>query len=155
MKKFKLNIIDIAIILVVVAAVAFFGFKFMTTGGASAPADKVEIVFFEEECPDFVPPHTQVGDKVLDGTENNYMGRVTDVVVDKSITYNVDERTQEVTIGTKEGYCSVYITAQCEGTLSENGVVINGTLYGVGHTLILHAGTGKYYLTIYDITPIK
>lgn len=155
MKKFKLNIIDIAIILVVVAAVAFFGFKFMTTGGTSAPADKVEIVFFEEECPDFVPEHTQVGDKVLDGTENNYMGTVTNIEVDDSITYNIDERTQEVSIGTKEGYCSVYITAQCQGTLSDNGVVINGTLYGVGHTLILHAGHGKYYLTIYDINPIQ
>ena len=155
MKKFKLNIIDIAIILVVIAAVAFFANRFMTTGGVTVEPDKVEIVFFEEECPDFVPEHTQVGDKVLDGTENKFLGTVTDIMVDDSITYNIDEQTQEVSIGTKEGYCSVYITAECEGTLGDNGVVINGTLYGVGHTLILHAGTGKYYLTIYDINPIQ
>ena len=155
MKKFKLNIIDIAIILVVVAACAFFGWKFMTTGGVTAEPDKVEIVFFEEECPDFVPPNTKVGDRVLDGTENNYLGVVTDVLVDESITYNVDERTDEVTIGHKEGYVSCYITAECEGTLSDNGIVINGTLYGVGHTVILHAGFGKYYLTIAEITPIN
>jgi len=153
MKKFKLNIIDIAIILVVIAACAFFASRFMTTGGITTEPDKVQIVFFEEECPEFVPTNTHVGDRVLDGTENNYLGIVTDIKVDESITYNIDERTQEVNIGTKEGYVSCYITAECEGTLSDNGVVINGTLYGVGHTVILHAGFGKYYLTICDIIP--
>ena len=147
----KLNIIDLAIILVIIAAVAFFANRFMTTGTVTTVPDKVQIVFFEEECPEFVPEQTHVGDPVMDGTTNNSLGVVTDVKVDKSITYSINPNTNEVTLGSKEGYVSAYITAECEGTLTDNGVVIGGTLYSVGHTIVLHAGYGKYYLVIYSI----
>ena len=149
----KLNIIDLAIILLVVAACAFFAFRFMTTGSVATVPDKVNIVFFEEECPSFVPGQTHPGDPVMDGTTNSYLGTVTDIKMDKSITYNVNQQTGEVSLGSKEGYVSAYITAACEGTLTDNGVVIDGTLYSVGHTMVLHAGYGKYYLVIYSIDP--
>lgn len=147
----KLNIIDLAILLAIIAVVAFFAQRFMTTGSIAMESDKVKIVFFEEECPDFVPEETKVGDSVLDGTTNSYLGKVSDVKVDESITYSIDPNTNEVTLGSKEGYVSAYITAECEGTLTDNGVVIDGTLYSVGHTVVLHAGYGKYYLVIYSI----
>ena len=147
----KLNIIDLAIILVIIAAVAFFANRFMTTGTVTTVPDKVQIVFFEEECPEFVPEQTHVGDPVMDGTTNNSLGVVTDVKVDKSFTYSINQNTNEVTLGSKEGYVSAYITAECEGTLTDNGVVIGGTLYSVGHTIVLHAGYGKYYLVSYSI----
>ena len=154
-KKARLNIIDILIILVVLAGVAFFAYKFMTAGGVSAPTDKVQIVFFEEECPDYVPEHTHVGDSVLDGSTNTYLGTVADIEVDESVTYTYNDLTSETTLGHKEGYVSAYITADCVGQLTDNGVVIDGTLYSVGHTLILHAGQGKYYLTIYSIDGVE
>ena len=154
-KKARLNIIDILIILVVLAGVAFFAYKFMTAGGTAAPTDKVQIVFFEEECPDYVPEHTHVGDSVLDGTTNTYLGTVADIEVDESVTYTYNDLTGETTLGHKEGYVSAYITADCVGQLTDNGVVIDGTLYSVGHTLILHAGQGKYYLTIYSIDGVE
>ncbi|MGI6029192.1 MAG: DUF4330 domain-containing protein [Candidatus Heteroscillospira sp.] len=154
-KKRRFNIIDLAIIVVLLAAVAFFANRFMTTGGVTVEPDKVSIVFFEEECPDFVPEQTQVGDSVMDGTTNTYMGKVTDVKVDESVTYSVDQNTGEVILGSKEGYVSAYITAECEGTVTDNGVVIDGTLYSVGHTVVLHAGYGKYYLVIYSIDPVE
>ena len=34
---------------------------------------------------------------------------------------------------------------------AEKNKVIGGTLYSVGHTIVLHAGYGKYYLVIYSI----
>ena len=154
-KKARLNIIDILIILVVLAGVVFFAYKFMTAGGTAAPMDKVQIVFFEEECPDYVPEHTHVGDSVLDGTTNTYLGTVADIEVDESVTYTYNDLTSETTLGHKEGYVSAYITADCVGQMTDNGVVIDGTLYSVGHTLILHAGQGKYYLTIYSIDGVE
>ena len=151
----KLNIIDLAIILVVIAGVAFFAYKFMTAGGITPPADEVSIVFFEEECPDYVPEHTHIGDSVLDGTTNTYLGTVTDIQIDESVTYTYDNITAETTLGHKEGYVSAYITTDCFGQITDNGFVVDGTLYSVGGTLILHAGQGKYYLTIYSIDTIQ
>ncbi|MGE4353200.1 MAG: DUF4330 domain-containing protein [Oscillospiraceae bacterium] len=151
----KLNIIDLVVILLVIAACAFFAIRFMDTGSVTTVPDKVKIVFFEEECPSFVTAQTHVGDTVMDGTTNTSLGTVTDIKVDDSITYSVNPTTGEVVLGSKEGYVSAYITAECEGTLTDSGVVIDGTLYSVGHTLVLHAGFGKYYLVIYSIEGIN
>lgn len=147
----KLNIIDLALILLVIAVIAFFAMRFMTTGSIATVPDKVQLVFFEEECPEYVVSNTKVGDSALDGNTNTYLGTVTDVKIDESITYNIDPITNEVSIGTKEGYVSAYITVECEGTLTPNGLVIDGTLFSVGHSLVLHAGYGKYYLAVYSL----
>lgn len=154
-KKGRFNIIDLIIIIVVLLAIGFVAYRLLHVGGDPTPTQKVRITFFEEECRSFVPEHTHVGDPMMDGGENQYLGVVTDVVVDESQTYNYDQRTGEMTVGGKENYCSVYITGEVEGTMTGNGVVIGKTLYGVGHTLILHAGMGKYYIVIYDITPVE
>lgn len=147
----KINIIDLAILLIIIAGVAFFAVKFMTTGTVETVKDTVTITYFEEECPAYVIENTNVGDPVLDGTTNGSLGVVTDVKVDESVTYNVNNSTGEVTLGSKEGYVSAYITTEVEGTLTANGVVIDGTLYSIGHTVVLHAGYGKYYLQIYSV----
>lgn len=154
-KKGKFNLIDAIIIAVILLAVVFVVCKLLNVGGDAAPLQKVRITYFEEECLDFVPTHTQVGDPILDGGENQALGTVVDVQVDAAQTYNYNEITGEMTAGPKEGYCSVYITGEVEGTLTSNGVVVGSTLYSVGHTMILHAGTGKYYLVIYDIQPVE
>ena len=150
----KLNVIDLIIVILVVCVAAFLLWKLLGIGGDTTAPDRVKIVFFEEECPDYVPTYTNPGDPILDGTENTYLGTVTDVKIDASRTYSYDEITEETRVGPKDGYCSVYITGEVEGTLTDNGIVVDSTLYSVGHTLILHAGYGKYYLTIYSIEPI-
>lgn len=154
-KKAKFNIIDLVIILIVVLGIAFVAWKLLGVGADPTPREKVRITYFEEECLAFVPEHTEVGDPIMDGTGNVDLGVVTNVQVDEALTYNHNETTGEMTAGPKENYCSVYITGEVEGTMTENGVVVGSTLYSVGHTLILHAGTGKYYLVIYDIEPVE
>lgn len=154
-KKGKFNGIDLIVIIVIVLAVVFIGIKLLHIGDDETPLQKVQITFFEEECLSFVPEHTKPGDPLLDGGENQYLGVVTDVTVDNAQTYNYNEISGEMTAGPKENYCSVYITGEVEGTMTGNGVVVGSTLYSVGHTMILHAGTGKYYLVIYDIKPVE
>jgi hypothetical protein len=150
----RFNIIDLIIILLVICVAAFLLWKVLGVGGETTQPDRVKVVFFEEECPNYVPSHTNPGDPMLDGGENIYLGTVTGIEIDESQTYNYDEITGEMTVGPKEGYCSVYITGEVEGTLTSNGIVVDSTLYSVGHTMILHAGYGKYYLTIYSIEQI-
>lgn len=152
-KKGKFNIIDLIIIVIVILGIAFVAWKLLGVGADKTPLQKVRVTFFEEECLDFVPSYTHPGDPMMDGGENQYLGTVTEVKVDNALTYNYNEISGEMTAGPKENYCSVYITGEVEGTLTGNGVVVGSTLYSVGHTMILHAGTGKYYLVVYDIQP--
>ncbi|MCL1827974.1 MAG: DUF4330 domain-containing protein [Oscillospiraceae bacterium] len=149
----KLNIIDAIIIIAVVLLVVFVGMRLLGIGASGVEPTKVRIMFFEEECPDFVPTYTHPGDTLFDGGESIYMGVVTDVIIDDAISFEVTHD-GIITIGDKEGYCSVYITGEAVGILTDNGIVIGGKLYSVGHTMILHAGFGKYYLSIYSIEVI-
>ena len=154
-KKGKFNVIDLVVILVVVLAVGFVAVKLLHIGEDKTPLQKVQITYFEEECPDFVPQYTHIGDPLFDGTENQYLGVVTEVYVDEAQTYHYNEYTKETSAGPKDNYCSVYITGEVDGTMTANGAVVGSTIYAPGHTMILHAGTSKYYLVVYDVKPVE
>ncbi len=154
-KKGRFNIIDLIILILIVLTIGFVAYRLLHVGGDPTPTQKVRITFFEEECRSFVPEHTHPGDQMMDGSLNQYLGVVTDITVDESQTYSFNETTNEMMVGSKENYVSVYITGEVEGTVNDYGVVIGDHQYSVGHTLILHAGTGKYYLVIYDIEPFN
>jgi len=155
----KINVIDLVIILAVVLIAVFLVLKFSDGGstvvGQAAPNDHVRITFYQEECADFIVAQTKVGDSVYDGNNGNYIGKVSEVVTDaESKTYVTDED-GNMHIAPKEGYCAVYISVDVLGTMTDRGVVVESFNYGVGHTLVLHAGLGKYYLRVYDIQPIE
>ena len=153
-KKRKFNILDLIIIVVFVLAVCFVGAKLLHIGEKDTPLQKFRITYYEEECPDFVPEHTHVGDALLDGKENLYLGTVTNIEVDESRTFHYNESTEETVVSSREGYCSVMITGEVEGTMTANGVVVGGELYAPGHTMVLYAGMGKYYLVVYEVEPV-
>lgn len=153
-KKRKFNILDLVIIVVLVLALCFVAAKLMHFGEKEA-LPKVRITYYEEECADFVPTHTHIGDKLLDGKENIYLGTVTDIVVDESQTFHYNESTEETIVSSKENYCSVMITGEVEGRMTENGVVVEGELYAPGHTMVLYAGIAKYYLVVYSVEPVE
>jgi len=148
-KKAKLNIVDIIIIVVVLAAVVFVGWKML---GGSQPEETVQVLLtvYEEECPDFVIDRTQIGDSCYDDEGMVYMGKVVSIERDDSVSYSVDQY-GEIHSGTKAGYSAVRITLLAEGVMTDHGVSINGVMYGIGHTFVFRAGLCKYYLQVYDI----
>lgn len=149
----KLNIIDIIIIVVVLLAVCFVGYKLVMTGSVSSPTQTVYLTVYEEECADYVINQVNIGDTASDATENIfYLGKVVDVKTDKAACYEYDADDEEFKRIPKPDYSSVYITLEVEGTLTDNGVVVGSQLYGVGHTMILYAGYGKFFIQVYDIS---
>jgi hypothetical protein len=150
----KINIIDLVIIVVVVCAGIFVVTKLLGVGAAKENTTKVKITYIEDECAEYVVPYTQVGDPLLDGTENVSLGTVTDVVTDTANSYSTLEDGTIVS-GAKEGYVAVYITGELEGVLTDNGVLVGNNLYAVGHSMVLYAGQGKYYCVVYSIEPVE
>ena len=146
----KINIIDLIIIIAVILVVIFLVMKFSDGGivGEAAANDHVRITFYQEECANYIAEQTKLGDVVYDANV------VTDFKVEKDSQTYVTTDDGELHLVPREGYCAVYITTETYGTLTPNGVVVGGETYGVGHTLVLRAGFGKYYLRVYDIEPI-
>lgn len=154
-KKFKLNVIDIIVIALIICVGIFIAMKFYDGGMKAATTyDLVRVTFYQEECADFVISQTKTGDALYDGTAELSLGSVTDIRTDKSQTYSILED-GTVVLAPKENYSSVYISGEVYGTLCPNGVIINDTLYSVGHSLVLHAGYGKYYIKVFSIEKVS
>lgn len=152
----KINIIDLIIIIAVILVVIFLVMKFSDGGivGEAAANDHVRITFYQEECANYIAEQTKLGDNVYDATGKNEFGVVTDFQIVKDSQTYVTTDDGELHLVPREGYCAVYITTESYGTLTPNGVVIGSETYSVGHTLVLRAGFGKYYLRIYNVEPI-
>ena len=160
-KKFRINIIDIIILVLIVCVAVFAVMKFSDGGKVSAATNtqKIQVVFYQEECADYVIAATKVGDPVYDATFLKDLGVVTGLEVSEPISYEVLKDSSGEPIGSvgpivREGYHSVKIITEVEGTMTDHGFMMGESLYSVGHTLVLHAGQGKYYLKIYSITPL-
>ena len=150
-KKFKINIIDIIIVVLILCVAVFAVLKFSDGGINDATSlDKVVIRYYLEECPDYVIAATEIGDPVYDGSSEQNMGTVTAIETGDPIGYEVLPDGTSAPI-VREGYSSVLITTEAEGTWSDHGVVVGGTIYAPGHSLVIYAGQGKYYLKVHSV----
>lgn len=143
-KKAKFNVIDAIVILVIVAAVALVGYKFVLGSGGSSGSGTYTVKFFCEEVPDYAATVIEVGDVVTDEQKDVPLGTITDVKLDSSRTYTTTS-TGDVRVVPKEYYNSVELTVTLEGQDYENGVIVNSTKYGVGHSITIRAGKAKIF----------
>lgn len=149
----KVNLIDLLIVLLVLALVAFVALKVVDNRNNAPALAEVEISFFGDEVPDYVTDYIFEGDNVLDSTENVNLGTVKSVSYGEPISYitDVDGQTREIE---KTGYKSVDLTITTTCELTNNGAMIDGTLYGVGHTMAIYAGRAKMWVKVSGITPV-
>jgi len=154
-KKFRINIIDIIILVLIVCVAVFAVMKFSDGGQVSAATNtqKLRVTFFQEECADYVIAATEIGDPAYDGSYAKHLGVVTGVELGPPISYLIDATGATGPV-IRDGYHSVIITTEIEGVLCEQGFMVGDSLYGIGHTLVLYAGDGKYYLRVHSIEPL-
>lgn len=147
-KKFKINIIDIIIVVLIICVAVFAVLKFSDGGNpvsAATDTSKVRITYFHECATNYVIDSAQIGDPVYDGSSEQNMGVVTAIKTGAPIA------TENVPYPTEGYHYSVFVTTEAEGTWTDHGVVVNGTIYAPGHTLVIYAGDAKLYLTVYSV----
>lgn len=154
-----INIIDL-IVLIVVAALIFAGTVFIKNGGFNpsgvsndiftGPQEKMIIKYYQEEVNDFVIEHLEVGSPVYDDTGKNLMGTLIGFETAPSIYYTEDAKGNAIK-SSKEDCKSLILITEVEGMRTQMGATVNGTVYSVGHSLILRAGDAKMYPRVYDI----
>ncbi len=141
-KKGRFNIIDLIVIILLVLAVVFIAYKLLPKNSDNVETQKVRITYYMEKCADFVPAHTQIGDALYVSDTNLQLGVVTDI--------RVEDYRPNIESANDENYCSIYITGEVDALMSEHGPLVDNALFGIGHTMVIYAGMGKYYVAVYD-----
>jgi hypothetical protein len=139
----KINIIDLFIILVVVAALAFV-FKKVLQPSIGVRQDDIVFEIYVEESPTFAAIEVAAGGKVVDDIKGVDLGIIQDVVIGDGYEY-VPTSDGRLVKGYKEGYSSVKLTSLVKGEYSKDGVKIAGNNYNIGHSITIRAGKGKLF----------
>ena len=158
-----INIIDL-IVLIVIAALLFAGTMFIKNGGFNpsgvsndifaGPQEKMIIKYYQEEVNDFVVDKLEIGSPVYDDTGKNLMGTLIGFETEPSVYYTEDAKGNAIK-SSKEDCKAVILITEVEGMRTQMGATVNGTVYSVGHSLILRAGDAKLYPRVYDIQVAK
>ena len=151
----KVNLIDLFIVLVIIAAVAYVGLR-MTGFIGAKPEDKTQlrVTFDSYEAPDFVLDYIEEGTGVYDVKEMVTIGRIESFETGAPVGF-VREDSEVEMLPPREGTYSVTLYFLTEAVLSEHGFVINGTTYAVGHTITIFAGEAKLYGKISGIEKLN
>ncbi len=147
----KINIIDLLVIVVALAAVLYFGVKIITPKVATVTAqDELVIKLYGEFSPSYVVEAIKVGDKVEDEGLHIDFGTITDIETYDGylLTSDAEGKQHKATV---EGYNSYTITTEAKGQLIEDGAggfKINGNTYVIGHGFTVRAGRTKLFLRL-------
>ena len=147
----KINIIDFFIILAIIGAVAFVAVRF--GGGGDVPfiggpaTQEFYISFFTEEVENFTVEAINIGDNVWDNGFNIAMGVVTGLDIADAIIWNPDRYGNTIR-SNKDGFSSLEIHARLNAVPSDNGIMVGGNRYGIGHSLAVRAGASIIFMRI-------
>ncbi|TYQ16786.1 UNVERIFIED_CONTAM: uncharacterized protein DUF4330 [Acetivibrio alkalicellulosi] len=152
----KVSIIDIIILAVLIAGAAGVWHKFFRSdsGGSiiGRSADAVIIEFYGEEAPDYAVNSVKVGDLARDFDRDTAFGRISEIKVDKSVTY-VETADGQVVQASTPNHLSYYFTVEGTAVMSENGTInLGGYEYAVGRSLTLRFGNAVVTGRIYSIS---
>ena len=148
---FGINVIDLLVILVIIAAVLLVAYKFLGLGKDNS-LQNVEIVFKADEVSDFVIDKLKEGCRLYDDEESIDLGTCTSFATGPSESYGTNLE-GEFVLSSKPYYQSLYLNGNVMAKMGPNGVIVGGHEYCIGDFIILRAGDAKLYISVYDIVP--
>ena len=154
-KKAKFNIVDIIVILILVAGIAFVGVRMF--GGeepaveANAGAGSTYHVTFHAECVrEDVASTLVLGSKSEHTSRNMDLGTLIDFSIDEAIAYGTDSK-GNVVQGTKPGYVSVTLTCELTGIDQSTGLQVGQFMLNVGHAMGVRCGFTELNMIVQNI----
>jgi|BioPla2DNA2_1021312.scaffolds.fasta_scaffold24040_3 hypothetical protein len=133
--------IVIAVIAIVAVGIIGVSGKFAKAkvGAPAAAKDKIIITFYMENTPDCTIDAIDTGDQVREQIQNSNFGKVIAIERGESVFW-ANKDSGEFVASPREGYSSLTLTMEALGTINENGVSIDKSVYYVGQTISLYAG---------------
>ena len=153
-KKAKFNIVDIIVILILVAGIAFVGVRMFggeEPAAADPPAGSTYHVTFHAECVREDVANTLVlGSKAENASRNMDLGTLIDFTIGEAIAYGTDSKGQVVQ-STKPGYVSVSLTCELTGIDQSTGLQVGQFMLNVGHNMGVRCGFTELNMIVQNI----
>ena len=158
-KKAKFNIVDIIVILLLVAGIAFVGIKML---GGSEPAPTItetadgsayQVTFYAECIPGYVADTLVKGSSAENSTRNMDLGTLVDFTVAPSVIYSFDNNGTCVQ-SEKPGYVSVTLVCEVTGIQQPTGLQVGQFMLNIGHAMGVRCGNTEINTIVRDITPV-
>ena len=157
----KINVIDLLIILIVIAALALLGIRMLDgrevepVGPApSGTLQTVRVTFFGTEIPDYLPAGVSVGDAVVNYNTGDDFGRVQDFSVAEAYTNTYDQQRGDVVRLPIANRCWLTFTTEVTGYYSEEGLQVGDTVFVVGAGNYYNVGATRAYYYIKSMEPV-
>ena len=163
-KKVKFNIVDIIVILLLVAGIAFVGIKMLGSGepapvvsdpatGVTEGTEGTYHITFSAECiPGYVADTLVKGSRSENVSRNMDLGTLIDFSVAPSIIYSFDANGICVQ-SEKPGYVSVTLVCEVTGTQEPTGLQVGQFMLNIGHAMGVRCGNTEINTIVRDITP--
>ena len=156
-KKAKFNIVDIIVILVMIAGIAFVGVKMFGGQEPAASADPATgapyLVTFHAECvPEEIAATLSVGSKSENSSRNMDLGTLVDFTIGESVTYGYDSKGNCVA-SQKPGYVSVTLVCRVTGTQEPTGLQVGQFMLNIGHEMSVRCGNTEINTIVWSIAP--
>lgn len=153
----KINIIDLLIIIVLIAALIFVGTKLLGSdkGSDAAVGSEVMISFYgnEAELGFDKDGLFYEGAPAYEDITNTQLGELTEWSIEPAYEYQINADGEQVKVDIPNGHF-VTVTLKANGTVGTDGLHIGASLYCVGAHYTIHVGTTKIYAECCDITPV-
>ena len=156
-KKAKFNIVDIIVILVLIAGVAFVGVKMFGGQEPAAISNPSEgapyLVTFQADCvAEDIAATLTVGSKAENASRNMDLGTLVDVSFDESIVYVYDSEGNCV-VAHKPDHVSVTLVCRVTGFQNPTGLQVGQFALNVGHSMGVCAGNTEISTVVWNIVP--
>ena len=137
-KKFRFNIVDAVIIILVLGAIAVVGYVLLSERDTVAPDTervKIDYVLMVNEMRSVYADNVKVGDEVYESETEKQVGTVVQVSTTASKRTGVNRQTGEQVITELDDRRDLYITVEAEAELTDNLYIVNGYNVLVGGVL--------------------
>lgn len=154
----KINIVDLLIILIILAALVFVGLRYLRpdSGARSAAPEKVRMTFFADDAPILLwdQGERQLGRAVTDYDASNYLGVLTAFEPEEAYGYSLDPKTGEVMQIRSATECFLTFACEGEGYISDECLTVNGEQYSIGGSYVIRAGQTRIACRLANFEPI-
>lgn len=148
----KINIVDLLIVLVLIAAVAFVGIKYvMPHNDGGADLQDIQMVVHCDMSKRYVVEQLVNDSPVYDNSEKIDLGVVRGWTTEAYFEATKEDDKQPEYIE-RPDMCIVELTIDAKGTMGTYGANINGKLFGLGHTMVISVGPCKFYVSLKTMT---
>lgn len=154
-KKAKFNIVDIIVILVLIAGIAFVGVRMFGGQEPAAVSDPAagntyRVTFYAECVNEAVANTLVVGSKSENASRNMDLGTLVDFTIGESVAYAADNNGKWIK-SSKPGYVSVTLVCELTGIDQSTGLQVGQYMLNVGHSMGVRCGFTEINTFVLDI----